>query len=136
VAQRRPDRLRGSVHDEFWSWCDREELRLQQCERCNRICWPPVQVCEYCGGTGLSWQRMSGKGRLVSWCTFERDYYAGMLPMPWDTILVELAEGVLFISNPVDFGRQDMTPALPLTVTFINCEDSGGPFKLPVFSCR
>ena len=50
--------------------------------------------------SNLVWAPMSGRGRIVSWCTFERDYYAGILPIPWETILVELEEGPLFISNP------------------------------------
>ena len=52
---------------------------------------------------------MSGRGTIASWCTFERDYYYGLLPIPWDTILVELEEGPLFISNPQGFTWRDIT---------------------------
>ena len=133
MAQQRPKRTLGERHDDFWAWCDREELRLQQCGHCSRLCWPPVRACEYCGGKELSWQRVSGDGRIASWCTFERDYYQGMLPIPWDTILVELHEGPLFISNPLEFGWRDTTQGMPVRVAFIDCEDSFGPFRLPVF---
>ena len=134
MTQRRPDRVLGLGHDEFWAWCNRGELRLQRCANCGKIAWPVVKACEHCGHAELGWARMSGRGKIVSWCTFERDYYAGMLPIPWETILVELEEGALFISNPTDFTCKDISPDMPVSVTFLDCEDSAGPFKLPVFS--
>jgi uncharacterized protein len=133
MAQKRPDRVLGPGHDTFWDWCARGELRLQRCGRCGKICWPVVTVCEHCGGDDLSWERMSGRGKIVSWCTFERDYYGGRLPIPWETILVELDEGALFISNPTDYAWKDMSFGMQVQLAFLDCEDSAGPFKLPVF---
>jgi len=133
MTERRPDRALGSVHDEFWSWCDKGELRLQRCADCGRLSWPAVQECEFCGGTRLSWSRMSGRGAIVSWCTFERDYYNGLLPIPHDTILVELEEGPLFLSNPRGFSWREITAGMAVKLAFLDCEDSAGPFRLPVF---
>jgi uncharacterized OB-fold protein len=134
MAQRRPDRTLGPGHDEFWAWCDKGELRLQRCSGCGAIVWPVVQACESCGRADFVWERMSGHGRVVSWCTFERDYYNGVLPIPWETILVELDEGPLFISNPVGFTWRDIEFNMPVKLTFIDCEDTAGAFRLPVFS--
>lgn len=135
MAERRPNRTLGLGHDEFWAWCGKSELRLQRCENCGQISWPVVRDCEYCGDSNLVWAPMSGRGRIVSWCTFERDYYAGILPIPWETILVELEEGPLFISNPQGFTWRDIEAGMPVTLTFIQCEDQAGKFHLPVF-CR
>ena len=123
MAERRPDRTLGPGHDTFWEWCGSGELRLQRCASCGRISWPVVQACEFCGGTNLVWDRMSGRGKIVSWCTFERDYYAGLLPIPWDTILVELEEGPLFLSNPRGFSWKDIEAGMPVKLAFISCED-------------
>ena len=70
---------------------------------------------------------------MVSWCTFEKDYYQGAFPMPWTNIMVELAEGPWFISEPSDFGENDLTPGLPVRLAFMRCEDGTGEFNLPVF---
>jgi uncharacterized OB-fold protein len=134
MAQRRPERTLGPGHDEFWSWCDKGELRLQRCTSCGKVCWPVVEACEHCGGHDLHWDRMSGRGKIVSWCTFERDYYAGMLPLPWDNILVELEEGPLFVSNPSGFACKDIQRNESVKLTFTDCEDSTGTFRLPVFT--
>ena len=133
MAERRPDRVLGPGHDAFWAWCDEGELRLQRCGACRRISWPVVAACEYCGGVELSWDRMSGRGKVVSWCTFERDYFRGVLPLPWATLLVELEEGALFVSNPRGFTPDDCRLDQAVKVCFVDCEDSGGHFRLPVF---
>lgn len=133
MAEKRPNRTRGPGHDDFWSFCAQGELRLQRCGACGRLSWPVVQACEYCGSGDLAWERLSGRGKLVSWCSFERDYYNGLLPLPWDTVLVELDEGALFISNPLGFTNAEFAPDLPVKVAFVDCEDASGPFRLPVF---
>ena len=133
MAQRRPDRTLGPGHNEFWAWCAQGELRLQCCAGCGAYVWPAVEACEVCGGGALSWERMSGRGRVTGWCTFERDYYAGRLPIPWDTILVELEEGPLFLSNPNGFTWRDIAADMPVRLTFVECEDSAGRFNMPVF---
>ncbi len=133
MAQMRPDRVLGPGHDEFWAWCEKGELRLQRCGSCSGLSWPVIEACEHCGGTDLSWERMSGVGQIISWCSFEHDYYRGMFPIPYETILVELEEGPLFISNPADFSREDITFEMPVKLAFLDCEDSSGNFRLPVF---
>ncbi len=133
MPERRPDRTLGAGHDEFWAWCQKGELRLQRCAACGDIPWPVVSACETCGGRDLRFERMSGRGKVVAWCAFERDYYAGVLPIPWDTILVELEEGPLFLSNPRGFGWKETNIGLPVKVAFLPCEDSAGAFELPVF---
>jgi uncharacterized protein len=134
MTMKRPNRMLGPGHNTFWDWCAKGELRLQRCARCGHFCWPVTAACEKCAHDALVWTPMSGKGSLVSWCRFERDYYSGLLPIPWDTILVELAEGPLFISNPMGFSWLECEAALPLCLHFIDCEDSAGKFRLPVFA--
>ncbi len=133
MAARRPNRTLGPGHDEFWTWCAKGELRLQRCASCGKLSWPVSEGCEYCGSAVLDWERMSGRGRIISWATFVQDYYGGLLPIPYDTILVELDEGVLFTSNPLGFGAEEITAGMAVALSFIDCEDKAGPFRLPVF---
>lgn len=133
MAERRPDRTLGPGHDDFWAWCAKGELRLPRCARCKELAWPVVKACDFCGATDFTWDRMSGRGSIASYCTFERDYYKGLLPIPWETILVELEEGPLFISNPVGMTWNDLTLGIPVKLAFLDCEDGAGLFRLPVF---
>ena len=134
MAQGRPPRTLGPGHDQFWGWCARGELRLQKCGSCGGLTWPVRQSCECCASAELVWEQMSGRGKVVSWCSFHQDYYGGTMPLPYDCILVELEEGVLFLSNPDGFGADDVVPEMAVAVRFIDCEDAGGGFRLPVFA--
>lgn len=133
MRERRPDRTLGPGHDTFWQWCDKGELRLPRCTACARLIWPVANACSTCGGAAFTWERMSGRARLVGWNTFVQAYFKGVLDPPYMTILVELEEGPLFISIPQGFGEADMSPGLALEVRFSEAEDSAGPFALPVF---
>lgn len=132
MVQKRPRRTLGKYHSTFWEYCNQEEFRLQRCAQCGSIEWPPSPVCSRCVSQDLQWTRMSGRGKIKSYCTFERQYYPEC-PPPWHVIFVELEEGTWFISNPKDIPEDEIKIGLPVKVTFIDCEDQNGPFKLPVF---
>jgi uncharacterized protein len=132
MTERRPNRTLGGVHTEFWDHCAAGRLSLQQCESCAEWQWPPRERCDECAGE-LAWHQVSGTGKLISWATFHQPYYQE-LPVPYETILVELTEGSLFISNPRGFTRSEMIPGLPVRVEFLAAEDGHGPFRLPVFT--
>lgn len=134
MRQKRPDRTLGARHDDFWGWCEKGELRLQECATCAKVLWPVMQACDGCGADTFSWRQLSGRGRVVSWGTFVQDYYRGLLDVPYDTILVELEEGPLFIANPDGFNEAETEWGMPVAVRFVDCEDSAGPFRLPVFA--
>jgi uncharacterized protein len=134
VAEMRPPRTLGTGHDQFWEWCAKGELRLQKCGTCGAVNWPVRQTCEMCGEAEFVWEQMSGRGTVVSWCSFHQDYYGGVMPVPYDCILVELEEGVLFLSNPLGFGCDDVVLGMAVELRFVDCEDAGGAFKLPVFA--
>ena len=129
----RPDRTLGPGHDRFWDYCAREELWLPRCDGCGKLHWPVIAACDACGHGAMTWQQLSGEARLVAWNVFHKDYYKGILPVPYLTILVELAEGPLFMSNPAGLEEADLAPGMALSVRFIPGQDSAGAFKLPVF---
>jgi len=134
MIQKRPPRSMQTREDaEFWAWCDKGELHLQRCGDCGHMVFPPMQPCEACGSSKVEWEKLSGRGKLASWCTIERDYYKGAIPLPWDTIVVELDEGPYFLSNPEGFTNAVAEYGMAVEVTFIDCEDEHGQYKLPVF---
>ena len=133
MVQSRPNRTLGPGHDDFWAGCAAGELKMQRCGGCQELAWPVVAACDHCGSSDLAWETLSGNGKVVSWCSFVQDYYRGMMPVPYDTIMVELAEGPIMMSNPADFTYDDMSLNMQVTVSFIDAEDAAGAFKLPVF---
>ena len=133
MAERKPPRVMGPGHDTFWDWCGKGELRLQSCQDCGHRPWPVVQACENCGSEKLEFEAVSGKGKLVSWCSFHQPYYGEVMPPPYDTIVVELEEGTYFLSNPKGFANSEASAGMDVKVAFISCEDENGAYSLPVF---
>ncbi|MFA7248457.1 MAG: OB-fold domain-containing protein [Dehalococcoidia bacterium] len=132
MTERRPNRTLGANHDTFWAYCNRGELRLQRCDACAAIQWPPAPLCNECLGDRFTWTEMSGQGTIETYCTFERPYHKECVP-PWEVILVQLDEGPLFISNASGFVAEGMPRGTAVRVAFVDCEDDAGPFRLPVF---
>jgi uncharacterized OB-fold protein len=130
----RPNRTLGPGHDTFWEWCARGELRLPRCTGCGKLLWPVASACDHCGGGAFTWERQSGRARLVGWNVFAQSYFKGVLDTPYTTILVELEDGPLFVANPVGFGEADMAPGLALELRFVPARDQAGDFDLPVFA--
>ena len=106
---------------EFWAGAARGELRITRCESCGRLIWYPEPPCRYCGGSRLTWVRVSGRGTLFSWSVL---HYA-WLPqfndrLPFVTGLVALQEdpGVRIVSYIVDSLPQTLHCDMPVSVVF------------------
>jgi hypothetical protein len=132
MIRKTPPRTLGRLDRVFWDYCARGEFRLQGCNHCDRLFWPPTPICDTCSGQDLAWKPVRGTGTIASFCTFERAYYPEY-PPPHDAILVRLDEGPLFLSNPLGFTWRDIDKDMKVKVTFIDAEDQAGSYKLPVF---
>ena len=133
MTDRRPDRTLRKIDVPFWEHCAAGELRIPMCESCRALQWPVAERCEVCGAEEFVWTRMSGRGRLRSSCTFERQYH-DECPPPWHVVLIELDEGPLFVSNlDQEIDDADLDDGMRVDLHFVTCSDAAGTFRLPVF---
>ena len=86
--------------EQFWACTLDRELRLQQCSACGKFRWPAGSTCDRCLSDDFAWSPLSGVAKVPSWTTFRRGYFAEYPPPR--VVALELAEGPLFISWPVD----------------------------------
>ena len=78
----------------FWEAAARGELRLQRCDACGRIQFPPRAICAQCRHPAPGWVTASGRGRLVSHTRVHRPPSAAFKPdLPYVVALVALEEG-------------------------------------------
>ena len=132
MAAPRPNRTLG-VHDRpFWEFTKKHELRFQKCDDCGKYIWPPAPVCDKCLSWKLSWTEVKGTGEVRAWVIFHRQYFPE-LPPPVPVILVELAEGPLILSNPLDIPVKQLKESMKVKLSWLDCEDKQGQFGLPVF---
>lgn len=125
----RPMPLIGRYDGPFWEHTKNHELRLQQCTACRKFRWPPAAVCDECLSPDFAWELVSGKGTLLSWVVFQRQYFPG-IPTPYNCILIELDEGPLFISTLVGIDNGNIRSGIRVEVEFQNLPEQ---FTLPTF---
>ena len=109
----RPEPRKNIYERPFWEFVQEHRLRLQRCSRCGSMRYPPAPVCADCLSDEYTWEPVSGRGTLLSWVVFHRQYFAE-LPTPYSVVAAELAEGPILIANLVD---PPGAPALGMSVT-------------------
>jgi uncharacterized OB-fold protein len=88
-----------SLYDEpMWRSIDAERWQLQQCDQCGQYRYPPGPVCPSCLCMSYTWRPLSGRGTILSWVVFHRQYLPEY-PAPYNVVAVQLAEGPIVISN-------------------------------------
>ncbi len=100
--------------DFFWEAVDRSELTAQQCSDCEKRRHPPAPACPHCGSQHFTISRLSGSGTIHSWIISCHPTLPD--PNPKTVILVDLAEGLRFISNLID--AENIRIGAPVTVEF------------------
>ena len=132
MATTRPVRVMDPYAAEFWAFTRERELRLQRCAECSEWRWPAAAVCPSCLSETYEWSPVAGTGALLTWVTFERQYFPEY-PVPHTAIMVELDEGPLFISTPVDLEHGGLVDGMRLRLDWLDAEDRFGEYQLPVF---
>lgn len=84
----------------FWEGTRQGALRLQRCDACGHVYFPPRPFCPSCASRQVSIFDASGKGRLYSYVIHHRAV-PGFTP-PYAIAVVELDEGPRMMSNIID----------------------------------
>jgi uncharacterized OB-fold protein len=89
----------------FWAGTSAGEIRVQQCEACGYLRWPPAPVCPECLAPPARWTRLRGQGTVLSYCVYHRALAPAFKDeLPYAVACVELAEG------PRMYGQFDGPP--------------------------
>lgn len=132
MATSRPIRSMDPYAQQFWTYTQNKEFRLQQCAECKKFRWPPGPTCDQCLSDRYEWVTMTGKGKVLSWTTFRRSYFAEY-PAPHTCIALELDEGPLFVSHLIDIDVASLREGMVLALRWTDGEDKYGSYHLPVF---
>ena len=133
MATQRPPRVMDPFAREFWEFTQKKELRMQKCSACSKLRWPAAAICDKCLAPEYEWVKISGKGKVLSWIVFHRQYFPEY-PAPHPAVAVELDEGPIFVCcMPDQFQGSDLKDALPMELAWLDAEDRHGAYNLPVF---
>jgi hypothetical protein len=114
----------------FWEGTKAGELRLQRCNSCRKVYFPPRPFCPSCASREVTVFRASGKGRLYSYVIHHRPV-PGFTP-PYAIAVVELDEGPRMMTNIVECPQtpEALILDMPLEIAFEKMDDE---ITLPLF---
>ena len=114
----------------FWEGTRAGELRLQRCDACSHVYFPPRPFCPKCGARAVSILRASGRATLYSYVIHHRPV-PGFAP-PYAIAVVTLEEGPRMMTNIVDCPQtpEALQLDMPLEVVFTKMSDE---ISLPLF---
>ncbi len=94
----RPQPTPETAH--FWDGTRAGELRLQRCDACSHIYFPPRPFCPVCASRSVSVFAASGRAKLHSYVISHRA--APGFTAPYSIAVVELEEGPRLMTNIVN----------------------------------
>jgi uncharacterized OB-fold protein len=108
----------------FWEAASAHRLVLQRCVGCQALRYPPGPSCRDCLSTDFQWEQASGRGTVSAWVVFHQSYFSGAKELlPYNVAIVDLDEGVPFMSNIVGIQDSEIRAGIPVEVTFDDVED-------------
>ncbi|MGH8455510.1 MAG: Zn-ribbon domain-containing OB-fold protein [Stenotrophobium sp.] len=116
----------------FWEGADREEFLGQKCSDCHKFRFPPRPMCPYCHSLKREEVPLSGYGTVHAWTVPRHPPPFGFREAPIVAV-IDLQEGIRFVSNVVGISIEEMQQDLPVEVTF---EPTMNKHKVPVFKPR
>jgi uncharacterized OB-fold protein len=114
----------------FWDGAQAGELRLQRCEECAKVYFPPRPFCPSCASRKVAVFAASGKATLYSYVIHHRAA-PGFTP-PYAIAVVELEEGPRMMTNIIGCPQtpEALELDMKLEVAFERLDDK---ITLPLF---
>ena len=116
----------------FWDGCKEHRLVLPRCQDCNQFHYYPRAHCPHCWSRNLTWEQVSGRGKLYSYVINYRPAPGFQDDAPYSIAVVELDEGPRMMTNVVGVPQtpEDLVLDMALEVSF---EDVNDEITLPKF---
>ncbi len=114
----------------FWEAAQRHELTAYRCNNCGTY-YSQVTECVVCGNPQMAWVKVSGKGRIFTYCVFHQLYHpAWKGDIPYNVAWIKLDEGPIMIGNILDIKNEDIRIDMPVEAVF---DDVTPEVTLPKF---
>jgi len=130
------DWLLPALDDRNRAWFTSGELSLQQCRRCERVQFPPEDVCRACGSFELAARAIAGRGEVASVAVVHHAVHPALRSrVPYAVVLVALddAPHVRLLGNVLNRAPGDVAIGARVRVVFEEVKDpeSGEALRIP-----
>jgi uncharacterized OB-fold protein len=118
----------------YWEAAHKGELRMQRCQDCGHVRFPPAVLCARCLSEDHEWIKLSGHGTVFSWIVVHQSQHPAFnADTPYNVAIVELEEGPRLHSHIVGCANADIRIGMPVEVVFTRVSDE---VTLPEFRPR
>ena len=115
----------------YWDGCKRRLLLVQRCQSCGRRRHRPSAGCHWCGGQGIDWVEVSGRGTIYTYTIVHRAFHPAFAEeVPYAVALVAAEEDstVRFHTRVVDCEPSEVFVGMNVEVVF---RDGADDFVIP-----
>jgi uncharacterized protein len=117
----RPLPIVNDLNRPHWEGAKNHEFLIQRCRDCGHLWFPPMPNCSKCLSTSVEWVRSPGKGTVFSYIVYHQGWLPGFKDeVPYSVAIVELDEGVRFVTNLTGVANDKIEVGMPVEVTFDN----------------
>lgn len=113
----------------FWDGTSAGELRVQRCNACASLRFPPGPACPDCGAFDRGYVVASGRGTVFSYIVHRHPPVPGR-ELPILVALIDLDEGVRMVGELVGLRPEEIEIGMPVAVDFRRIDDD---LTLPVW---
>jgi uncharacterized protein len=113
----------------FWDGTAAGELRIQQCNACGVLRFPPGPACPDCGALDRGHTVAAGTGTVFSYVVHRHPPVPGK-ELPIVIALIDLDEGVRMVGEVVDVADDEIEIGMRLRVDYRTVDDE---LTLPVW---
>lgn len=113
----------------FWDGTRAGELRIQRCNECGALRFPPGPACPDCGALDRGHVVAAGRGTVFSYVVHRHPPVPGK-ELPIVIALIDLDEGVRMVGEVVDVADDEIEIGMGLRVDFRTIDDE---LTLPIW---
>lgn len=113
----------------FWEGTAAGELRIQRCNACGALRFPPGPACPDCGALDRGHVVAAGRGTVFSYVVHRHPPVPGK-ELPIVIALIDLDEGVRMVGEVVDVADDEIEIGMGLRVDFRTIDDE---LTLPIW---
>ena len=111
----------------LWAGASEDALVLRRCAACATLCQPPLPMCPHCRSVRWRDHLSPGDGRILGWLCSAHPTRADVPARI--VVVVELEEGVRFVSNLIGTALGDVQEGMAVRLCFETIDD----IRLPQF---
>lgn len=107
------------LNQPYWDGLKHRELKMQRCDSCQKVWYPPSPFCPRCWSRKFTWSKLSGRGRVSSWVVFHQAYFKGFAgEIPYNVAEVELDEGPRLMTNLVGVANDAIRSGMRVEIVY------------------